>query len=451
MGGDRLDRIENSLGERVDGSSHWVEAAATIAKLQADHDSHQAQSSALVDRMSDLEKTVSDSANRSAKLDAVHVKAATLQQKVEALSSEHNQTATSLLRLDAFAHAFEDSQTRWKSLETNLANFQEERAACCAERGKIQDSVSDLQRQVGWLAQVGSQLDAHHAIVADVQKSHAAFESRLCGVEKRMADDASTNLKLEAAASQIAQAKLDCDAYATQIAALQDRMDGAEQLIVDSSDKHVKWEAAVATVSNLPQMYEALSSHHLALAERIDGIDSRADHSADKHAAWDESASKLIQLEHRHDALSQEQGSLRATVLDMDRRLGESMNLQTKADTKMPTSPRPQDAQLAQNDGLQGRLGYLEGLLGDATGSYDSLDDRILASEKAQQQTDDRVSALDGHVTSLQRALASQRLATMKEQSAPKVVQEQQKSQNVKGVMDYIGKMSMDNDLQRSL
>merc|ERR1712070_379350 len=59
---------------------------------------------------------------------------------------------------------------------------------------------------------------------------------------------------------------------------------------------------------------------------------------------------------------------------------------------------------------LAGRVGYLEGVMGDAVGSYASLDDRFLATETAQAHLEDKLINVDGHVTAVQRAMAKLRL-----------------------------------------
>jgi len=205
------------------------------------------------------------------------------------------------------------------------------------------------------------------------------------------------------------------------------------------------------------------------LTDRLDGVMSWIGASAEKQKQSQVMESRLLNLEQaasdkkvqlaatenfiqKPGEENADQMSLRSNMEALEERLTKAFEeqLNRNASVGATRSEAPADVNLI--DGLKERVEYVEGLLGDAIyGSHESLDGRFSAVEHKQVEVQEKLTIVDGHLSSIQRQAARTRLEAMQNNAhkAPvtasprraQPVPRQQANDQLDEVIDFIGVM----------
>eukprot|EP00929_Paragymnodinium_shiwhaense_P067201 TRINITY_DN33830_c0_g1_i2.p1 TRINITY_DN33830_c0_g1~~TRINITY_DN33830_c0_g1_i2.p1 ORF type:complete len:901 (-),score=221.13 TRINITY_DN33830_c0_g1_i2:118-2820(-) len=265
----------------------------------------------------------------------------------------------------------------------------------------------------------------------------ADVADRLNSLERRVNKCVDEAAKWEALDSKIAQLRLDQE---TEWYAARDSVEDLEKkvgsvtevaarcqvleeraLTMQKSSEQLANRLEVLSLAGdkAGQSHEALAAHHGVLRERLESIErSYGAQGATTISGAAATDLRVSQLEQQHESLHGLQAGFFETLKALEKRLLALDEQQQQGHPREAEAIKAAVVAVAAeaekpDAALSGRLGYLEGLLGDAVGSYASLDDRFLATETAQAHLEERMVTVDGHVTSVQRAMAKLRLEAM--------------------------------------
>ncbi|CAE7544182.1 unnamed protein product [Symbiodinium natans] len=404
---ERVDYLESAIGDSADKHARELENLKTVhSRLQTESKAkelsvcfqrmravtpscQEAHHANVVERLTTLEKTIGESADKHA----------------QELAAAHGKIASMHTRLSTC----EATGSTIDGLKKAHASLVADKSARDAHHASFAERLDYLERTFGDSADMhAKQLKAAHD---KIEKIHA----RVANCE----ETGSAVADLHKSHQQVSQDHR--DKLSTLHSSVSERLSYLEGLIGESAELHAReLEALKSSHSRIASEAKARDAHHATVSERLDYIEKLLGDSADKHAREIKAAHSKIEQVHQRVSGTQQEDAIRAllnsekearqkhvaTVEERLERLEAAMGDTHNRHSLEIESTKAAHQRLSKEQKLRDdkhasfaeRLEYLEGKIGD---SFDQHERELKAANAKLEQVHNRLAQCEKHGASI--------------------------------------------------